>query len=626
MAEERAQRRLAAILAADVVGYSRLMGIDEAGTLAALKACRRDLIDVRIAELKGRIVKLAGDGMLVEFPSVVDAVACAVAIQRGAGLRNQGVPAERRLEWRIGVHIGDVIVEDSDIFGDGVNVAARLESIAETGGICVSASVREHVGNRLDIIFEDAGERQLKNIERPMRVFQVRPSGLTVSARPASVTAARPANPLKPSIAVLPFANMSGDPEQEYFADGMTEDLITDLSKVSGLSVIARNSVYTYKGKPTDVREVGARFNVATVLEGSVRKAGQRVRINAQLIDSNDGTHLWADRYDRDLTDIFALQDELTKTIVEQLKVRLLPTEKEAIEAAPTRSMDAYNYYLQGRHFYHLHSTQHALLARRLFRKAVELDPLYARAYSGLADCGWMLLSNHHEGVSVEEIMAASTTALRLDPTLAEAHASYGIALHLSGRPREAVAEFEKAIDLDPDLYEAYYLYAYACRNSANPEGAARMYRRAAELAPDDYRTAMLEAAMHKDVGQIQEFRAAAYAGIDRAERALKAHPDIPLPASLGSAILAALGQRAQAMGWAERAMTIDPDDPHTQFNVACTYALLDEPDLAVDMLERWASRANKATLQWLRFDTDFSTLHDHPRFQRLLDMTGQSN
>lgn len=623
MTEERAQRRLAAIMAADVVGYSRLMGIDEAGTLAALKACRKELVDAQIAGHRGRIVKLTGDGMLVEFPSVVDALACAVAVQRGMGVRNEDVPVERRIEWRIGVHLGDVIVEDGDLFGDGVNVAARLEGIAETGGICISASVREHIGNRIDVAFEDAGEQRLKNIERPVRVFRVHPSRQPV---PPPQAGAQPATRQKPSIAVLPFANMSGDPEQEYFADGMTEDLITDLSKVSGLSVIARNSVFTYKGKPADVREVGARFNVAAVLEGSVRKSGQRVRISAQLADSRDGTHLWADRYDRDLTDIFGLQDELTKTIVEQLKVRLLPTEKEAIEAAPTRSMDAYNYYLQGRHFYHLHSTQHALLARRLFRKAVELDPLYARAYAGLADCGWMLLSNHHEGVGAEEIMVASTTALRLDPTLAEAHASYGIALHLSGRPLEAVEEFEKAIDLDPDLYEVYYLYAYACRNANNPEGAARMYRRAAELAPDDYRTAMLEAVMRKDIGQMDEFRAAAQAGIERAERALKAHPDIPLPASLGAAILAALGQRARALEWAEQAMTIDPDDPHTQFNVACTYALLDEPDLAVDMLERWALRANKATLQWLRFDTDFSGLHGHPRFQRLLDGTAQSS
>jgi adenylate cyclase len=332
------------------------------------------------------------------------------------------------------------------------------------------------------------------------------------------------------------------------------------------------------------------------VLEGSVRKAGQRVRINAQLIDGKDGTHLWADRFDRDFTDIFALQDEITKTIVEQLKVRLLPAEKQAIEAPPTANIDAYNYYLQGRHFYHLHSTPHTLLAQRLFRKAVELDPLYARAYSGLADCAWSLLTSHYEGVSADEIMQASTTALRLDPALAEAHASHGIALHLSGRRQEAVAKFEAAIELDPDLYETFYLYAYACRDGGDPEGAARMYARAAELAPDDFRTAMLWSVVLRELGRTSEFRTAARMGIERAERSLKAHPDIPLAASLGAATLAALGDRTRALEWAERAMTIAPDDPLTHFNVACAYSLVGEQDRAIDLLERWTAHVNKAT------------------------------
>ena len=347
----------------------------------------------------------------------------------------------------------------------------------------------------------------------------------------------------KPSIAVLPFANMSGDPEQEYFADGMTEDLITDLSKVSGLSVIARNSVFTYKGKPADIQEVSRRFSVATVLEGSVRKAGQRVRINAQLIDGKDGTHLWADRYDRDLTDIFALQDEITKTIVEQLKVRLLPAEKQAIEAAPTQNIDAYNYYLQGRHFYHLHSTPHALLAQRLFRKAVELDPLYARAYrvwpiapgssSDQPSRGRQRRRDHGR----EQDRAASGPGARRSSCLVR------MALHLAGQWQEAVAQFDKAIELDPDLYEAFYLSAYACRDGGDPEGAARMYARAAELAPDDFRTAMLRSRILRDLGRPSEFRTAALVGLERAERSLKAHPDIPLPASLGAATLAATGR-----------------------------------------------------------------------------------
>jgi tetratricopeptide (TPR) repeat protein len=280
--------------------------------------------------------------------------------------------------------------------------------------------------------------------------------------------------------------------------------------------------------------------------------------------------------------------------------VRLLPAEKRAIEAEPTSSVEAYNYYLQGRHLYHLHSTQHALMAQRLFRKAIELDPGYARAYSGLADCGWLLITNHYDGASVEDVMEASARALALDPTLPEAHASHGIALYLSGRKAEAFAKFEEAIALDPNLYEAHYLYAYASRDSYDRARSALHYRRAAELAPDDYRTMMLYSVMLRDLGD-EEFRAAGHAGIERAERALKLHPEIPLPAALGSAILAALGERTRALEWAERAMTIAPDDSHTQLNVACTFALLGEKERALDLLEKWIVSANKATLGWLQ-------------------------
>ena len=528
--------------------------------------------------------------------------------------RNVGVPQDRRIEFRIGVNLGDVVVEDGDIFGDGVNVAARLESMAEPGGICISASVREHVGNRLDIAFEDAGEQRLKNIERPIRVFRVSP------ATPAVARASHPEpTGQKPSIAVLPFNNMSGDPEQEYFADGMTEDLITDLSKVSGLSVIARNSVFTYKGKAADIQEVSRRFGVATVLEGSVRKAGLRVRINAQLIDGKDGTHLWADRFDRDVTDIFALQDEITRTIVEQLKVRLLPAERQAIETAPTLNVDAYNYYLQGRHFYHLNSTSHVRLAQRFFRKAVGLDPGYARAYAGLADCAWFLFTNHQKDATAEDILSASVTALQLDPTLAEAHASHGMALYLSGRNADAVAEFNKAIELDPNLFEAFYLYAYARRDWGDKEDSARMYERAAELSPNDFRTVFMQAQMLRDLGRSEELLKAARIGLERAERALLAHPDIPLPAALSATTLAALGERSSALEWAARALLIAPDDPLTQYNVACVHALVGEHEQAIDLLERWSANTNKITRKWLLNDTDFDSLRRHPRFVRLL-------
>src|SRR5205809_1307769 len=456
------ERRLTAILAADVVGYSRLMGTNEAGTLAAIKALQTDFIDGKIAEHHGRIVKQTGDGMLVEFPSVVNAVACATEVQRGMRDRNADVPGDRRIQFRIGVNLGDVIVEGEDIFGDGVNVAARLESIAKPGGIMISGSVRDHVGDRLDLAFEDMGEQNLKNIERPIRVYSValkNPAARdTKDAMPAQREQLE-----RPSVAVLPFNNMSGDPEQEYFSDGITEDIITDLSKVSGLFVVARNTAFTYKGKPVKVQQVGQELGVAFILEGSVRKAASRVRVTGQLISSKDGGHVWADRYDRDLTDIFAIQDEITHAIVEELKVKLLPQEKKSIGQTPTDNVEAYTYYLRVRQFLQRHSKSNYQLARRMFAKAVELDPLYARAHAGIADCDSFLFLHYHLKAGTDNILATSAKALDLDDKVAEAHASRGLALSLGQRQDEATEEFEKAIALDPNSFEAHYFYARAC-------------------------------------------------------------------------------------------------------------------------------------------------------------------
>src|SRR5437868_8946847 len=366
------ERRLTAILAADVVGYSRMMGANESGTVAALETLRSDFINPKIGEHQGRIVKLTGDGMLVEFPSVVNAVACAAEVQRGVRDRNKGVPPDRRIEFRIGVNVGDVIVQGEDILGDGVNVAARLESIATPGGITISGPARDHLGNRLDLTFEDMGEQTLKNIERPVRVYRVILDRAAAQARGTPDGAQQLE---KPSVAVLPFNNMSGDPEQEYFSDGITEDIITDLSNISGLFVVARNTAFTYKGKPVKVQQVAQELGVGFILEGSVRKAGSRVRVTGQLINGKDGGHVWAARFDRDLTDIFAIQDEITHAIVEQLKVKLLPQEKKSIKQTPTDNVEAYTFYLRGRQLIERRSKAYYQLARQMFAKAAELDP-----------------------------------------------------------------------------------------------------------------------------------------------------------------------------------------------------------------------------------------------------------
>ncbi|HEX9071983.1 MAG TPA: adenylate/guanylate cyclase domain-containing protein, partial [Pseudolabrys sp.] len=341
MAEARVERRLAAILAADVAGYSRLMGVDEEGTLTALKAYRREVIDPKIAEHRGRIVKTTGDGALVEFASAVDAVRCAMEIQRAMTERIAEIPEGRRVEFRIGINVGDIIIDEGDIYGDGVNVAARVETLASPGTICLSDDAYRQIKGKLALDVIDMGEQQLKNIAEPIRVYGVRLEG--ISLRPL------PGLPDKPSVAVLPFTNMSGDPEQEYFADGITEDIITDLSKIAGLLVIARNSSFAYKGKSVDIRTIGRELGVRSILEGSIRRASNRVRITAQLINAANGAHLWAERYDRDLTDIFAVQDEVTRHIVDALKIKLTPDEAARIADIPTNSLEAHDLFLRGR-------------------------------------------------------------------------------------------------------------------------------------------------------------------------------------------------------------------------------------------------------------------------------------
>ena len=614
------ERRLTAILAADVVGYSRLMGIDEAGTLTTLKDVRTGFIDGKIAEHQGREVKLTGDGILAEFPSVVNAVACAVELQRGIRERNADVRQDRRIQFRIGVNLGDVIVEGDDIYGDGVNVAARLEGVAKPGGIAISHSVRDQVGNRLDLVFEDMGEQKLKNIERPIRVYNV--SVEQVTARNSKSGA--PAPEERPSIAVLPFNNMSGDPEQEYFSDGITEDIITDLSKVSGLSVVARHTAFTYKNRPVNVQELGRELGVAYVLEGSVRKAGARVRVTGQLINSKNGNHVWADRFDRELTDIFAIQDEITHAIVEQLKVKLHPQERKSIAQAPTDNIEAYTYYLKGRDFLNRRSKRYLQLARQMFAKAVDLDPMYARAYAGMADCDSYLYMTYHEKVVIDEVLATAEKALSLDRNLAEAHASRGVALSAGQRYEEAKNEFKKALALDPDSYEAHYFYARSNFAQGNVDRAAALFERAAEIRPGDYQVPCLLVSIYKSLGRPQDAKNAARKGVELAERELTLYPEDSRPAQIGSGALLALGEKDRAREWTARALAIDPDDLVAQYNAACTYSSLGDVDAALDLLEQCLPKLGHEKVQWAKYDSDFDPVRNHPRYQRLFERIDQ--
>ena len=415
---------------------------------------------------------------------------------------------------------------------------------------------------------------------------------------------------------------MSGDPEQEYFSDGITEDIITDLSKVSGLFVVARNTVFTYKGKPIKVQQVGEELGVAFVLEGSVRKVGSRVRVTGQLINSKDGGHVWADRYDRDLTDIFAIQDEITHAIVEQLKVKLLPQEKESIGQTPTDNIEAYTYYLRGRQFMQRHSKSNYQLARRMFAKAVELDPLYARAYAGIADCDSFLFLHYYLDVGIDSILATSTKALALEGGLAEAHASQGLALSLGQRYEEATAEFEQAIALGPNSFEGHYFYARACVGQGKLERAAVLFARAAEIKPDDYQSLILSIQIYRSLGRDADGQAAARRGIERAQSELSLHPENQRAAYMGANALAAIGETDRAREWVSRALAIDPDDVLTQYNAVCVYSLLGDIEPAFDLLERLLPHAgHELKAGWIKHDSDLDPLRSHPRYQKVLEL-----
>jgi adenylate cyclase len=487
-------RKLAAIFAADMVGFSRLMCVDEEGTLAALQAHLGQIIEPAIAEHRGRIFKTTGDGVLAEFASVVDAVRCALVVQAQVNERNADEPEDRRIAFRIGVNLGDVMVAGDDIYGDGVNVAARLQQLAETGGILISGTVYDQVRDKLDAAFVDLGEKTVKNIARPVRVWRVAAPSAEKPAAAGAIPVAL-ALPDKPSIVVLPFENMSGDPEQAYFSDGMTEDIITDLSKISGLFVIARNSAFAYRGKAIDVRRVAKELGVRHVLEGSVRKAGNRVRITAQLIDGLDGGHLWAERFDRELTDIFAVQDEVTQHIVKALSLKLTRDERQRLARKGTENMEAYDWFLKGRDLWWRMNRATNAEAKPMFERAVALDDGFAAAYAGLAQChnieyinGWSASpeASHRlardlvmKAVSLDasnalaqtvlgsvllwakehdQAIAAATRAIELEPNYAYGCAMLGHILDYVGRSAESLELLDKAMRLDP-LYPDLYLH-----------------------------------------------------------------------------------------------------------------------------------------------------------------------
>jgi TolB-like protein len=484
LASDRVQRRLTAILAADVAGYSRLMGLDEAGTARTLHE-HRAAVDPIVAHHGGRIVKTTGDGVLLEFPSIVAAVDCAVVVQNLMRERNRDVPEELRMLFRIGINLGDVLIDGDDILGDGVNIAARLEGVAEPGGICVSDDVYRHVSGKLDVSFEDIGNQQLKNIARPVHAYRARFVDVPTSRTSASVLPL----PDKPSIAVLPFTNMSGDPEQDYFADGMVEEIITALSHFRQLFVIARNSSFTYKGRAVDVKQIGRELGVRYVLEGSVRKATNRVRITGQLVDTATGAHLWADRFDGGLGDIFDLQDQVTESVVGAIAPAVEKAEIERAKRKPTESLDAYALYLRGLvRFYQFANRQANEEALRLFNSAIELDPDFASAYGRAADCyvqakmnGWISVTPNE----IAEVKRLAQRAVELGKDDASALAAGGYALVYVVRDLEVgAALIDRALVLNSNLAEAWLYGGWVKNFLGEPEPAIERFARAMRLSP----------------------------------------------------------------------------------------------------------------------------------------------
>jgi adenylate cyclase len=546
------KRRLAAIVAADVVGYSRLMGKDEEGTLERLKAHRRDLVDPKIAEHHGRIVKTTGDGLLAEFASAVDAVRCAVGLQRDMAERNTAVPQEQRIEFRIGIHVGDIIIEDDDIYGDGVNIAARLEGIAESGGVLVSQAVHDQVRDRLELSFEDLGERELKNIARPVRVYRF---AATVESRTVAAPVAL-SLPAKPSIAVLPFSNMSGDAEQEYFADGIVEDIVTGLSRLRWLFVIARNSSFTYKGRNVDVRNVGRELGVRYVLEGSVRTSGERLRVTAQLVEAETGNHLWAERYDRARQDVFAVQDEITESVVGCIQPEVYAAEHARAKRKPPENLDAWEAFLRALFLYSQRSRASTDQALSLLERAIALDPGYAQAHGLRAVCltwrgfqGW-----EDRETTFAEAAESARLAVTHDPDepwAAVGRGFVGVARH---RDAESVEAFGRAVDLSPNFAYAHGLLGAAHALGGRPDEAIPSIDRAVRLSPRD---------IFLDEFQLYyafaHFQAARYAEAAlAAEQSFRRRPGHPAPCIIAAASYGLSGDVARATELVGQLMTLD--------------------------------------------------------------------
>ena len=553
------ERRLAAIMAADVAGYSRLMGVDEAGTLAQLRRLRAEVIEPKITAFQGRIVGSAGDSLLVEFASAVNAMQCAVEVQEDLAAYNAVLNEDKRMTFRMGVNLGDVIAEDDTIYGDGVNIAARLEKLAEPGGVCVAGNVYEQVKGKLDYAYTDLGSQHIHNILEPVRAYLVSRAKPGIDGPPAFSTRDPLTLPEKPSIAVLPFDNISGDPEQGYFADGMVEEIITALSRTRWLFVIARNSSFTYKGRAVDVKQVGRELGVRYVLEGSVRKAASRVRITGQLIDAATGAHLWADHFDGGLEDVFDLQEQVTRSVVGAIAPKLEQAEIERAKRKPTERLDAYDYYLRGIASLHQLTRESNAHAFHLFSKAIELDPEFASAYGMAAWCsvmrkanGWM--TDRQQETAETERMALKAVDLGRDDAVALSRGGHALAF-VVGDNDGGAAFIDRALVLNPNLATAWLFSGWVRANLGDTETSLRHLATAIRMSPVD----PLMFGMQNGVAMAHLFAGRFEEASSWAERSLREKPDYLPSLRFAAASYAHVGRTEDAQRVVSRILRLDP-------------------------------------------------------------------
>ncbi|MGC1323199.1 MAG: tetratricopeptide repeat protein [Candidatus Udaeobacter sp.] len=616
---------LAALWFADIAGYSERGAEDERGALELVEILQT-LSRSTVQRYEGRVVKFFGDAVLAEFPSTEMAVRAAAVLS--TEYAEQSIKTGRAHYLRIGVHLGDVAVDtDGDLYGDGVNAAARIQAAVDPGQVVVSDDVWRQIRGRQGFRFERLGNRDLKGvglIDLYMVTLEENPaatSGSTAAARSQH----RPQRKQKiRSIAVLPFADLSAERDQEHFSDGVAEEILNALSKIRGLHVPARTSCFAFRGATLDAREIGQRLGVETLLDGSVRKSGKRVRISVQLVDASNGYQLWSERFDREIEDIFAIQDEIARSVLESLGLALSEREEFRFLKPSTSNIEAYEAYLRGRKLYHKWTRQSVEFARQMFERAVKIDPDFAAAWAGLANVHVDLFRWGRQPRDLEEAQRASERALKLNPNSAEAHVSVGQALAIQRRFAEAASAFDRAIKEDPTLFEAYYLYGRALFESGDVEKAVKMFRKAQAARPDDFESRVLWAQALTELGSRDEARRVNEGAVESIEKHLELNPDEARAYSLGASVLIRLGQTDRSKQWTQQAMTLAPSDPLVLYNAACNFALLGETNHALDGLER-AIEAGVAVGDWIKHDPDVDSLRDHPRFQAIMKQIAPS-